>query len=61
MYRDTEIATQAAAHLAGVVTTERSPVVRLVSVLVALVGLKKAYSGRIFGCLFVWVCQSEFT
>lgn len=41
MYGDVEISTQAAAHLAGVVITKRSPVVRLVSLFVALVGLKK--------------------
>lgn len=41
MYGDAEISTQAAAHLAGVVITERSPVVTLVSVFVAPVGLKK--------------------
>lgn len=41
MYGDAEISTQAAAHLAGVVIAERSPVVTLVSVFVAPVGLKK--------------------
>lgn len=41
MYGDVEISTQAAAHLAGVVITERSPVVRIVSAFVPLVGLKK--------------------
>lgn len=41
MHGDVEISTQAGAHLAGVVITKTSPVVRLVSLFVALVGLKK--------------------